>query len=586
MTLTGVALLYALSPRLSVTVEVRKWQAPLPSRTRYHGLFNASHRAFLRSIGLSDAEIERPLGCVVVSWSEAGPCNYHTLGLVQHVKEGMEAAGVTGLAVPTLVVNDNISMGTDGMRYSLVSRDLIADTIEAQVQAHAFDCLVGIGGCDKTQPGIMMAMVRLNLPSVYVYGGSAEPGYLGDRKLTIEDVYESIGSYLSGKISEEELSEIERHAHPTVGTCAGLFTANTMASISEALGLALLGSSTPVATSSRRAMYCYLSGKAVGHLLETGIKARDIVTYDALYNATVLLMAMGGSTNGILHLLAIAHEAGVSFTLRDIDEISRKVPYIVSMRPAGLYVMSDLDAVGGVPLVLKKLLERGYLRGEALTVTGKSLAESLREYRFPNVPHDHIVKDPANPIKPTGGIRILWGSLAPEGAVLKVAATGIERFEGRARPFDDEDSAFEAIRKNEIQPGDVVVIRYVGPKGAPGMPEMLRVTAAIVGAGLGDSVAMVTDGRFSGATRGMMVGHVAPEAAAGGPIAAVEEGDRILIDAREGRIELLVDRTELERRMRELRPRPPKARTGLLAKYAALVQSASRGAVTSPGPVG
>ncbi len=569
-----------------MTVEVRKLQSSLPSRSRYHGLFNASHRAFLRSIGLSDEEIERPLGCVVVSWSEAGPCNYHTLGLVQHVKEGMEAAGVTGLAVPTLVVNDNISMGTDGMRYSLVSRDLIADTIEAQVQAHAFDGLVGIGGCDKTQPGIMMAMVRLNLPSVYVYGGSAEPGYLGERKLTIEDVYESIGAYLSGKISEDELVEIERHAHPTVGTCAGLFTANTMASISEALGLALLGSSTPVATSSRRAMYCYLSGKALGHLIETGIKAREIVTYDALYNATVLLLAMGGSTNGILHLLAIAHEAGVSFTLRDIDEISRKVPYIVSMRPAGLYVMSDLDAVGGVPLVLKKLLERGYLRGEALTVTGKSLAESLKEYRFPNVPHEHVVKDPATPIKPTGGIRILWGSLAPEGAVLKVAATGIERFEGRARPFDDEDSAFEAIKRNEVQPGDVVVIRYVGPKGAPGMPEMLRVTAAIVGAGLGESVAMVTDGRFSGATRGMMVGHVAPEAAAGGPIAVVEEGDRILIDAREGRLELLVDKTELERRMRELRPRPPKAKTGLLAKYAALVQSASRGAVTSPGPAG
>jgi len=569
-----------------VMSEVRELKEGLPSRARYHGVLNASHRAFLRAIGLSDAAIDRPLGCVVVSWSEAGPCNFHTLGLVGHVKAGMEAAGVTGLAVPTLVVNDNISMGTEGMRYSLVSRDLIADTIEAQVQAHAFDGLVGIGGCDKTQPGIMMAMVRLNLPSVYVYGGSAEPGYLGERKLTIEDVYESIGAYVSGKISEEELMEIERHAHPTVGTCAGLFTANTMASLSEALGIALLGSSTPVATSSRRAMYCYLSGKALGHLIETGIKARDIVTYDALYNATVLLMAMGGSTNGILHLLAIAHEAGVSFTLRDIDEISRKVPYIVSMRPAGQYVMADLDAVGGVPLVLRKLLERGYLRGEALTVTGKTLAESLREYRFVDVPHDHVVKDPANPIKPTGGIRILWGSLAPEGAVLKVAATGIERFEGRARPFDDEDSAFEAIRRNEIQPGDVVVIRYVGPKGAPGMPEMLRVTAAIVGAGLGDSVAMVTDGRFSGATRGMMVGHVAPEAAAGGPIAVVEEGDRVLIDAREGRIELLVDRAELERRMKGWKPRPPRARTGLLAKYAALVQSASKGAVTSPGPSG
>lgn len=566
-------------------MEAELGQRSLPSQRRYHGVLNASHRAFLRAVGLTDAEIARPLGCIVVAWSEAGPCNFHTLELVRHVRGGMEAAGVTGLAVPTIVVNDNISMGTDGMRYSLVSREVIADTIEAQVLAHAFDGFVGIGGCDKTQPGIMMAMVRLNLPSVFVYGGSAEPGYLGERKLTLEEIYEGVGAYLRGKITEDELYEIERRAHPTVGTCAGLFTANTMASISEAMGIALLGSSTPVATSARRAQYCYMSGKALGHLIENGIKARDIVTYDALYNATVLLMATAGSTNAILHLLAIAHEAGVRFTIRDIDEVSRRVPYIASMKPAGEYVMADLDAVGGVPVVLKKLLERGYLRGEALTVTGKTLAQSLREYRHAEVPHEHIVRDPARPFKPTGGIRILWGNLAPDGAVLKVAATGLKRFEGRAKVFDDEDSAFEAIRRNEVSEGDVIVIRYVGPKGAPGMPEMLRVTAAVVGAGLGDSVAMVTDGRFSGATRGMMVGHVSPEAASGGPIAALQDGDKVLIDAEAGRLEALMPEAELRRRMEEWRPKPPRARAGLLAKYAALVQSASRGAVTSPGPL-
>ncbi|MCS7117653.1 MAG: dihydroxy-acid dehydratase [Thaumarchaeota archaeon] len=557
----------------------------LPSQQRYQGVFNASHRAFLRSIGLTDSELARPLGCIVVSWSEAGPCNFHTLELVRHVRGGMEAAGVTGLAVPTIVVNDNISMGTEGMRYSLVSREVIADTIEAQVSAHAFDGFVGIGGCDKTQPGIMMAMVRLNMPSVFVYGGSAEPGYLGDRKLTIEDIYEGMGAYIKGKITEEMLYEIERRAHPTVGTCAGLFTANTMASISEALGLALLGSSTPVATSSRRAQYCYSSGKALGQLIENGIRARDIVTYDALYNATVLLMATAGSTNGILHLLAIAHEAGVNFTLQDIDELSRRVPYIVSMKPAGEYVMADLDAVGGVPMVLRKLMERGYLRGEALTVTGKTLSQSLKEYRHIEVPHEHIVRDPSRPFRPTGGIRVLWGNLAPEGAVLKVAATGLMRFEGRARVFNDEDSAFEAVKKNEVTEGEVMVIRYVGPKGAPGMPEMLRVTSAIVGAGLGDSVAMVTDGRFSGATRGMMVGHVSPEAAVGGPIAALQDGDRVLIDSDAGRLDVLLDDSELRRRLEDWKPMPPRVRAGLLAKYAALVQSASKGAVTSPGPL-
>lgn len=549
---------------------------------RFGGTINAPHRAFLWSIGLDPSDIGKPLAGVVVAWSESGPCNFHTLNLIGYVKQGLRDAGCVGLAMPTIVVNDNISMGTEGMRYSLVSREVIADSVEAQIVAHAYDGFVGIGGCDKTQPGIMMAMARINRPSIYMYGGSAEPGFIGEKKFTIEDVHEYVGAYISGKISEQELLQVEMVAHPTYGACAGLFTANTMAILSEGLGLALLGSSSPTATSSRRAIFAYETGKALGTLLENGIKPRDILTYEAFRNAATLLMASGGSTNGILHLLALAYEAGVKFTLDDFDEISKKTPYILSMRPAGEFVMADLDRVGGAPLLLKKLLDAGLIDGGVLTVSGKTLAQSLKEYRLPDVPHEHIVRDPSKPIKKTGGIRILRGSLAPEGAVVKTAATGVTRFEGSARVFDDEESAFEAVRGGTVKEGDVLVIRYVGPKGAPGMPEMLRVTAALSGAGLGESVAMVTDGRFSGATRGIMVGHVAPEAASGGPIALVEDGDKILIDTDAGRLELQVSREELERRRRDFKPKPPKATSGLLAKYASLVSSASTGAVTMP----
>ncbi|GBC70543.1 Dihydroxy-acid dehydratase [Candidatus Calditenuaceae archaeon HR02] len=549
---------------------------------RFGGTLNAPHRSFLWSIGLDPSDIGKPLAGVVVAWSESGPCNFHTLYLVGYVKQGLRDAGCVGLAMPTIVVNDNISMGTEGMRYSLISREVIADSVEAQIVAHAYDGFVGIGGCDKTQPGIMMAMARINRPSIYMYGGSAEPGFIGEKKFTIEDVHEYVGAYISGKISEQELLQVEMVAHPTYGACAGLFTANTMAILSEGLGLALLGSSSPTATSSRRAIFAYETGRALGTLLENGIKPRDILTYEAFRNAATLLMASGGSTNGILHLLALAYEAGVKFTLDDFDEISRKTPYILSMRPAGEYVMADLDRVGGAPLLLKKLLDAGLIDGSVLTVSGKTLAQSLREYRLPNVPHEHIVRDPAKPIKRTGGIRILRGSLAPEGAVVKTAATGVTRFEGPARVFEDEESAFEAIRGGAVREGDVLLIRYVGPKGAPGMPEMLRVTAALSGAGLGESVAMVTDGRFSGATRGIMIGHVAPEAASGGPIAIVENGDMILIDTETGRLDLLVSGEELERRKRDFKPKPPRATSGLLAKYASLVSSASMGAVTLP----
>lgn len=552
------------------------------STERFAGTLNAPHRAFLWSIGLDPSDIGKPLVGVVAAWSESGPCNFHTLNLVGYVKQGLRDSGCVGLAMPTIVVNDNISMGTPGMRYSLVSREVIADSVEAQIVAHAYDGFVAIGGCDKTQPGLMMAMARINRPSIYMYGGSAEPGFIGERKFTIEDVHEYVGAYLKGKVSEEELLQVEMVAHPTYGACAGLFTANTMAILSEALGLALLGSSTPTATSSMRAIFSYETGKALGALIGNGIKPRDILQYEAFRNAATLLMASGGSTNGILHLLALAHEAGVKFTLDDFDEISRKTPYILNMRPAGEYVMADLDRVGGAPLLLKLLLEAGLIDGDVLTVSGKTLSQSLREYRFLGVPHDHIVRDPARPIKKTGGIRILRGTLAPEGAVVKTAATGVTRFEGSAKVFDDEEPAFEAVRRGEVNEGDVLVIRYVGPKGAPGMPEMLRVTAALSGAGLGETVAMVTDGRFSGATRGIMVGHVSPEAMVGGPIALVENGDKILIDTEAGRLDLLVSRDELERRRSVLKPKPPKVTSGLLAKYASLVSSASMGAVTLP----
>jgi dihydroxy-acid dehydratase len=565
----------------SLASERRSLGVGLPSRERYHGILNAPHRSFLRSIGLTDIDIGKPLIAISVAWSEAGPCNIHTITLSGFVKEGVKAGGGTPLSFPAMVVNDNIGMGSEGMRYSLVSRDLIADMIEAQFMAHAFDGLVGIAGCDKTEPGTLMAMARINRPSIYLYGGSAEPGFYKGRKVTIEDVYEAVGAYLSSKVSEEDLMELEKVAHPTYGTCAGLFTANTMASIAEALGMSLPGSASPPATSSRRIWYARESGMALMRLMELGIKPRDILTYEAFENAIAVLMATGGSTNAILHLLAIAYEVGVKLELDDFDRISRKVPLIASLRPGGEYTMADLDEVGGVPLIMMKLLEAGLIHGEALTVTGRTVRENLESYRFPKVTHDHIVRSVKDPFKKSGGIVILRGSLAPEGAVIKVAATTITRFEGRAIVYDGEEEAFKGIERGEVSEGSVVVIRYEGPKGGPGMPEMLRVTAAIVGAEL-ENVAMVTDGRFSGATRGPMVGHVAPEAAVGGPIAIVENGDRIVIDVENRKLDLLVPEDEISRRFKDWVPRPPRYRTGLLAKYASLVAQASKGAITLP----
>lgn len=556
-------------------------RADLASKERFAGPYNTAHRVFLRSIGFTDEDIAKPLVAVAVAWSEVGPCNYHALGLSHLVKEGVRETGGSALAFPAMVVIDNIAMGTEGMRYSLVSRDLIADMVESQTNAHAFDGLIGIAGCDKTEPGILMAMLRMNKPAVFLYGGTAEPGWYNGKELTMESVYQAMGSYIAGTMSESELYQIEQHAHPTVGTCAGLFTANTMSALAESLGIALPGSATPTATSPRRMQYAKESGRTLTSLLESGIRPRDIITYEALQNAIILLMAMGGSTNAVIHLLALAHEANIKLSLDDFDELAKKVPVLVRLSPSGDYAMADLDKVGGVPLVLKKLLRAGLLHGETLTVTGKRMEENLAGYSFPDAAYSHIVKETAAPFSPTGGIRVLRGTLAPDGALVKVSATSLKQFVGRARVYNSENEAFEALRTEGVGEGKVVVVRYEGPKGGPGMPELLNVTSAIAATGI-EKVALVSDGRFSGATKGPMIGHACPEAAVGGPIAVVEEDDEIVIDVARQRLDLKLSSEEVTRRLSKWTAPQPRYRTGVLAKYASLVSQASTGAVTDP----
>jgi len=556
-------------------------RADLASKERFAGPYNTAHRVFLRSIGFTDEDIAKPLVAVAVAWSEVGPCNYHALGLSHLVKEGVRETGGSALAFPAMVVIDNIAMGTEGMRYSLVSRDLIADMVESQTNAHAFDGLIGIAGCDKTEPGILMAMLRMNKPAVFLYGGTAEPGWYNGKELTMESVYQAMGSYIAGTMSESELYQIEQHAHPTVGTCAGLFTANTMSALAESLGIALPGSATPTATSPRRMQYAKESGRTLTSLLESGIRPRDIITYEALQNAIILLMAMGGSTNAVIHLLALAHEANIKLSLDDFDELAKKIPVLVRLSPSGDYAMADLDKVGGVPLVLKKLLRAGLLHGETLTVTGKRMEENLADYSFPDAAYSHIVKETAAPFSPTGGIRVLRGTLAPDGALVKVSATSLKQFVGRARVYNSENEAFEALRTEGVGEGKVVVVRYEGPKGGPGMPELLNVTSAIAATGI-EKVALVSDGRFSGATKGPMIGHACPEAAVGGPIAVVEEDDEIVIDVARQRLDLKLSSEEVTRRLSKWTAPQPRYRTGVLAKYASLVSQASTGAVTDP----
>jgi dihydroxy-acid dehydratase len=468
------------------------------------------------------------------------------------------------------------------MKSSLVSREIIADSIELMMRAHQYDGLVGIAGCDKSLPGTMMAMARLNLPSIFVYGGTIMPGFYNGKQLTVQDVYEAVGAYEAGQLTLEALKNIENYACPNAGSCGGMFTANTMASISETLGIALPGSASPPAEDERREKVVYDTGVAAAKLLEMGIKPRDILTFESFENAITILNAIGGSTNAILHLLAIAHEVRVKLTYDDFERVRKKVPHIADLKPGGMYVMNDLDKVGGVPLMLKKLLDRKLLHENVITVTGKTMKQNLDSINIPPPPTNDIVKPLDAPLYKTGTAVILKGSLAPDGAVVKMSGVKITRFTGKAKTFDREEAAFDAVSKNQIREGDVVVIRYEGPKGGPGMREMLAVTAALVGQGLGENVAMVTDGRFSGATRGFMIGHVAPEAFVGGNIALVKDGDEISIDTELNKIDLLVSDDELAKRRKEWRPRKPNYESGALAKYASLVGSAAQGAVTSP----
>ncbi len=553
----------------------------LRSRKVVEGPERAPHRAMYKAMGLSDEDIAKPFVGIANSGNEATPCNIHLGKLAEHAKQGVKDANGTARIFATIAVSDGISMGHEGMKASLVSREVIADSIELMVHAHQYDALVCIAGCDKSLPGSMMAMARLNIPSVFVYGGTMVPGYYKGRYLTIQDVFEAVGSYSKGLISLQELIEIENHACPGAGSCAGMYTANTMASLSEALGIALPFSASPSAEDPRRYDAVYQSGKAVMQLLELGIKARDILTFEAFENAITVLNAIGGSTNAVLHLLAIAREAGVKLTYDDFERIRVRTPHIADMRPGGSYVMYELDRVGGVPVIMKELFKHGLLHGNVLTVTGKSLEENLKDPRV-REPDGTVVRSVSNAIHKEGSIRILKGSLAPDGAVVKVAAVNdrLRLFKGRARVFDSEEQAFEAISKGEIVEGDAVVIRYEGPKGGPGMREMLAVTAAIVGQGLGEHVALITDGRFSGATRGLMIGHVAPEAAVGGPIALVKDGDTIIIDILNGRLDLDVSKEELDSRRKAWKPREPRYKHGVFAKYIALVGSAAEGAIT------
>ena len=553
----------------------------LRSRKVVEGPERAPHRAMYKAMGLSDEDIAKPFVGIANSGNEATPCNIHLGKLAEYAKQGVKDANGTARIFATIAVSDGISMGHEGMKASLVSREVIADSIELMVHAHQYDALVCIAGCDKSLPGSMMAMARLNIPSVFVYGGTMVPGYYKGRYLTIQDVFEAVGSYSKGLISLQELIEIENHACPSAGSCAGMYTANTMASLSEALGIALPFSASPSAEDPRRYDAVYQSGKAVMQLLELGIKARDILTFEAFENAITVLNAIGGSTNAVLHLLAIAKEAGVRLTYDDFERIRVRTPHIADMRPGGSYVMYELDRVGGVPVIMKELLKHGLLHGNVLTVTGKSLEENLKDPRVRD-PDGTVVRSVSNAIHKEGSIRILKGSLAPDGAVVKVAAVNdrLRLFKGRARVFDSEEQAFEAISRGEIVEGDAVVIRYEGPKGGPGMREMLAVTAAIVGQGLGEHVALITDGRFSGATRGLMIGHVAPEAAVGGPIALVKDGDTVIVDILNGRLDLDVSKEELDSRRKAWKPREPRYKHGVFAKYIALVGSAAEGAIT------
>lgn len=535
-----------------------------------------------KAMGLNDADLSKPMVGVSSTCNEATPCNIHLGQLAQFAKKGVKDCGCTPREFTAISVSDGIAMGHEGMKASLVSREVIADSIELMMRAHRYDGLVGISGCDKSLPGTMMGMARINLPSIFVYGGTILPGMWNGKAVTVQDVYEAVGAFDAGKMTIDELTSLENVACPSAGSCGGMYTANTMACVSEALGIALPGSAGPPAESVRRHQICYETGKKIFDLLENNIRPKDILTFESFENAITIVNSIGGSTNAVLHLIAISREIGVKLTLRDFERIRKRTPHIVDMRPGGLYVMVDLDRVGGVPLILKSLLKQGLIHGDALTVSGRTMEENLETVEFGTNSGEPVVKKFERPIHQQGTLKILYGTLAPEGAVIKIAGLESTKFEGRAKIFNSEEEAFEAISLQRIKKGDVVIIRYEGPKGGPGMREMLAVTAALVGQGLGTEVAIVTDGRFSGATRGIMIGHVSPEAMTGGPISLVKNGDRIMIDLTKSKIDLMVSKKELAHRKKSWHPVKPRYKTGVLAKFALLTRSASEGAVTIP----
>ena len=555
----------------------------ISSRNVVEGTARSPHRAMYKAMGLNDNDLSKQFIGVCHTGNEATPCNIHLPQLALEAKRGVSDGGATAREFSTIAVSDGIAMGHEGMKSSLVSREIIADSIEVMVRAHQYDALVGIAGCDKSLPGTMMAMARLNIPSVFVYGGTIKPGMLDGKELTVVDVYEAVGAYDAGKLSLEDLKNIENVACPNAGSCGGMFTANTMASISEAIGLALPGSASPPAEDDRRNKMVYDSGVACAKLLEMNIRPREVLTFEAFENAIMMLNSVGGSTNGILHLLALANEVNIDLTYDDFERIRKKTPHLADMKPGGNYVMESLDRIGGIPFVLKKLLDKGLLNENCITATGKTIKENINEFKLPEA-EQHIVRSIENPLHEVGTAVILKGTLAPEGAVIKTAGVEMTKFTGTAKVFDREELAFDSVSKGEIDEGDVVVIRYEGPKGGPGMREMLATTAALVGQGLGKKVAMVTDGRFSGGTRGFMVGHVAPEAYVGGPIALVKNGDKITIDTETNIIDLHVSNEELENRKRDWKKPEANYTTGALAKFATLVGSAAKGAITYPNP--
>ncbi len=548
------------------------------SRVVTDGLEATAARGMLRAVGMGDDDFAKPQIGVASSWNEITPCNLSLDRLAKAVKDGVHAAGGYPLEFGTISVSDGISMGHEGMHYSLVSREVIADSVETVMQAERLDGSVLLAGCDKSLPGMLMAAARLDLASVFLYAGTIMPGRVGDKDVTIIDAFEAVGACVKGLISRADVDEIERAICPGEGACGGMYTANTMASAAEALGMALPGSSSPPAVDRRRDGFARKSGEAVVQLLRAGITARQIMTKEAFENAIAVTMAFGGSTNAVLHLLAIASEAEVNLTLDDFVRVGKTVPHLGDLKPFGRYVMNDVDRVGGVPVVMKALLDAGLLHGDCLTVTGMTMAENLAHIAPPDI-DGTIIRALDNPIHPTGGITILHGSLAPEGAVVKSAGFDTDIWRGTARVFDGERAAMDALEDGTVAAGDVVVIRYEGPKGGPGMREMLAITSAIKGAGLGKDVLLLTDGRFSGGTTGLCIGHVAPEAAHGGPIALVRDGDPIVLDLAARTLDLLVDSDELARRRAEWAPPEPALRTGVLRKYARLVGSAAQGAV-------